>query len=153
MLSKKLFQNKKGFLARTWVTAFITGIAIFSLCYFMVFGLATEYDNIDVINENFQRTYNKYSDLEGDITSMYYGIKSKEGLSVVGTFTTLFSATWGIISIILDSLLMPGAMLRQFSLDVGAPSAIANIIFTLPLIIITVIVVLVIISSISKGKL
>lgn len=148
-----LMKNKKGFLARTWVTAFITGIAIFSLGYFMVFGLATEYDNIDVIDENFQSTYNKYSELEGDVHSMFGEASSKEGLSVVGTFTTLFSATFTIIQLIFASLLMPGAMLKQFALDVGAPSVIANIIFTLPLIIITVIIVLVVISSISKGKL
>lgn len=146
-------KNKKAFLARHWIVAFTVCIAVISLSYFMVQGLATEYDNLDVIDENFQSTYNRYSDLEGDVHSMFEEASSEEGLSVVGTFTVLFSATFTIIQLIFSSLLLPGTMLRQFALDVGAPSAIANIIFTLPLVIVTVIIILVIISSISRGKL
>lgn len=150
---KRLVRNKKGFLARDWIVAFTVCIAVIGLFYLMVQGLALEYDNPDVIDPNFQNTYDKYSELQGSISSMFDEASSKEGLSVVGTFTTVFQATFTVIQLIFSSLLLPGAMLRQFSIDVGAPTAIANIIFTLPLVIITAIIVLVIVSSISRGKL
>jgi len=145
-------KNKKAFLARTWMIAFITGVAVIALSYLMAQGLATEYDNIDVIDPTFRTTYDRYSDLQGDVDSMFEEASSEEGLTVVGTLTVLFGATFTIIQLIFGSLLLPGAMLRQFSLDVGAPAAVANILFTLPLVIITVMIVLVIISSVSRGR-
>lgn len=152
-LKNNLMRNKKGFLARTWLISFVTAIAIIGLGYLMVQGLATKYDNVAVIDENFQSTYNKYSDLQGDIDSMFEEASSDEGLSFVGIYEVTFGATFTIIQLIFSSLLLPGQMLKQFALDTGAPSLVANIIFTLPLIIITIMIVLVVISSISKGKL
>ena len=149
---KGLFKNRGAFLARTWVVSFAVGVAVMSICYLMVFGLATEYDNLDVIDENFDSTYNKYSELQTNIDSVFLEASSKKGMSVTGTFTTLFSATFIVIQLIFTSLLMPGAMLRQFVIDIGAPTAIANILFTLPLIVITVIIVMVIINFIGQGK-
>jgi len=148
-----MIKNKKGFLARHWMVAFTVGVAVMALSYLMVQGLATQYDNLDVIDPSFQSTYDRYSDLEGNVDSMFEEASSEEGLSVVGTFTVIFGATFTILQLIFSSLLLPGTMLRQFSIDVGAPTLVANIIFTLPLVVVTIVIVLVIISSISRGKL
>lgn len=145
-------KNKKGFYARDWMVAFITGIAVIALLYLMVQGMATEYDNEDIIDVTFQNTYDKYEILKGDIDDIFAEASSEEGMSVIGTFTTLFSATFGVISIMFGTLLLPGAMLHQFMIDVGAPDVIAKIMFTLPITIVTIIIVLVIISFIGRGK-
>lgn len=148
-----MMKNKKGFLARDWVVGFISAIAVISLCYLMVSGMATKYGKTELIDESFNETYNKYDELADDANEMFEEASSKEGLSVLGTTTLLFSATFTVIQLIFGTLLLPGSMLKRFALDLGAPTLISNIIFTLPLIIITVIIVLVVISSVSQRKL
>jgi len=148
-----MLKNKKAFLARHWIIAFTVFTAIIGLSYLMIQGFATEYNKENIIDSNFNKTYNKYSNLQSSVSSMLEESRGKEGLSFVGTFTTLFGVTITIIQLVFASLSLPGAMLKQFALDVGAPSEVATIIFTLPLIIITAMIVFIIISSISRGKL
>lgn len=148
-----MIKNKKGFLARTWLIAFIVGVAVVGLQYLMVQGLATEYGNIDVIDESFQSVYGKYSDLTIIANNTLIAAREKGGLSVVGTFTTMFSATFKVINLIFSTLLLPGTMLYKLALYVNAPPAVAAILFTLPLAVIIIMIVLVIISSVSRGKL
>jgi len=149
---KLIPKNKKAFLARTWMISFVVGVAVMALGYLMVQGMATEYDQTDIIDTNFKSTYDKYDELSGNVQSMLDEARGKEGLSIVGTFTVIWGATTTIIQLVFSSLLLPGAMLRQFAVDIGAPLAIANIIFTLPLLVITIVIVLVIISFIGQGK-
>jgi hypothetical protein len=143
----------RGWLARDWITAFTVFTAVMGLMFLMVQGLAVEYDNEDIVNSNFNNVYNKYDELSGTVDDMYSEASGENGLSFTGTLTLLFSATVTVIQLIFGTLLLPGAMLKQFALDIGAPSAVANIIFTLPLVVITITIVLVVISSISNQKL
>lgn len=151
-MEKTLFKNKKAFLARTWMISFVVGVAVMALGYLMVQGMATEYDQTGIIDTNFKSTYDKYDALSSNVQSMLDEARGKEGLSIVGTVTVIWGATTTIIQLIFSSLLLPGAMLRQFAVDIGAPTAVANIIFTLPLLVITIVIVLVIISFVGQGK-
>lgn len=145
--------NKKAFLARDWVVAFTVCVALFAIGYLMVSGLATEYDNTDIIDEGFDDTYNRFEDISEDVAEMQNESTSESGLKVIGTITTMFDAGWTIIQLVFESLLLPGTMLEQFAIDVGAPKSISNIIFVLPIVVITIIIVFVVISAIMKGKL
>lgn len=144
--------NNKGFLARDWVVAFTVCVAVIGLCYLGVEGLATEYDNTDIIDEEFDATYNKFPTMSSKIDDMFEESSSEEGISMVGAVTALFSATFTVIQLIFSTLLLPGAMLRNAMIDMGVPTAVGNIMFVLPIAIVTVVIVLVILSSVSRGK-
>lgn len=146
-------KNKKGFLARDWVTAFIVFSAVIGLVYIMVQGIAGEYGNTEMLNPSFEATYNKYSNLQGSVSQIYNATTSEKGLTILGTASLMFDATYSVIQIILSTLTYPGAMLSQFSEDMGMPSVVGGILFSLPLVIITLIVVLAVLSSITNRRL
>lgn len=145
--------NKRGFLARDYLVAILVATAVMGLLYLSVNGFATEYENTDVIDSDFNSTYNQYSSLSDTADSLFSEASGDEGLSFTGSLTLLFGATTTVIQLVFGTLAIPGDMMKQFALDVGAPKAIADILFTLPLIIITIIIVFVVISSITQRKL
>jgi len=145
-------RNKKGFLARDYLVAMVVGVALIGLLYLMVQGMGTEYDNLDVINSSFNSSYNKFGELSDSAYELYSEASSDEGLSLVGSATLVFKSTTTIINLILETLLLPGDLLRQFALDSGAPSPIAEILFILPIVVILIIVTLAVISAITQRK-
>jgi len=149
----KLLKNKNAFLARTWLIAFAVGLSIIILSYFMVQGLATNYDNTAILDSGFQHTYDKYSELQENVGEMQEEVRGPKGLSFKGIYEVTFGATFTIIALIFDSVTMPGEMLYRLMIDAQVPRAIALIIGTLPTLLIFIMIVLVVISSISRGKL
>lgn len=144
--------SKRGFLLRSWVVAFITFVALVSLCYFMVYGMATKYDKTAIIDSEFNSTFNKFANLSEDVEEMKNATVGKGGLRILEQIGVIWGATTSVIEIVFESLTLPGAMMEKASDYAGAPSTIGNILFILPLLLITTLVVFVVISAVSRTK-
>jgi len=147
--------NKKGMLARDWIIVLILFGVITGIGALVVVDMAdssTGYNVTNMTDEDFQERYDTLSDTTGDVYKMQNVTASGEGISVISTYTTVFKATFSIISIIFGSFGLANAAMINFAQDFGVPSVIANVIFPALLVIIITIIIFVIISSVSKGR-
>ncbi len=147
--------NKKGMLARDWVIVLILFGVITGIGALIVIDFAnpeTGYNVTNMTDENFQSRYDTLTDTTTDIYQMQNATASGEGISVISTYTTVFKATFNIISIIFGSFGIANTAMMNFAEDFGVPSVIANIIFPAILVILIAVIVFVVISSVSKGR-
>jgi len=146
--------NKKGFLARDFVIILILFGAVCGIGYLVYADMASEtgYNNPNMIDKDFQKNYDTLSETTGKVYKMQNATQSKEGMSVISTYTTMFKSTFSVISIVLGSFGMVRTTMTNFAEDFGVPSNIANLIFPTILVILIVTIVFVIISSVSRGR-
>jgi len=149
--------NKKAMLARDFVIVLSLFVTITGIGYVIVGNMASSdlgYNVENMTDETFQENYEDLSNAIGkDVEQMRNATSSKEGLSVISTFTTMFSATFKIIPLVLGSFNMVRNTMNNFGEYFDVPSIISNLIFSAIIFIITVVIVFVIISSVSKGRL
>lgn len=158
METKKLMMmNKKGeMLARDWIIMLVLFGVIVGLSYLMVLDMAsssTGYNVSNMTDEDFQDNYDTLTETTSTIYQMQDATLSEEGTSVVSTYTTMFKATFSVISLLFGSFGMAGNVFSNFATDFGVPSVVANVVFPAILVLIIVIIIFVIISSVSRGRL
>jgi len=147
--------NKKGMLARDFIIILVLFGAITGVAALIVSDMAdseTGYNVTNMTDENFQSRYDTLSETTEDIELMQNATASGEGISVLSTFTTVFKATFNVISIVFGSFSIVNGVMVNFAEDFGVPSVVANIIFPAIFAIIMTIIIFVIISSVSKGR-
>lgn len=142
-------------LARDWIIVLILFGVITGIGALIVVDIAsseTGYNVTDMADEEFQSRYDTLSKTTSDIYKMQNATASGEGISVISTFTTVFKATFNVISIVFGSFGVANVAMVNFADDFGVPSVIANVIFPAILVLIICVIVFVIISSVSKGR-
>ena len=134
--------NRKGeFLARNYIISIILFGMVSLIGYLIVADISGENTGYNIPNMTDQNFRNNYDTLSTTtIYQMQNATQSSEGLSTISTFTEVFKASFSVISLI-------------FAQDFGVPSVIANIVFPSLLVIIIALLVFIIISSVSQGKL
>lgn len=149
--------NKKGeLLARDWIMILILFGAVTAIGYLIVADMAnssTGYDVDNMTDESFQDNYDTLTETTSTIYQMQNATRSEEGMSVLSTYTTMFTATFSIISLIFGSFGMASNTMTNFAVDFGVPSSLANIIFPAILVLLIVAIIFVVISSVSRGRL
>ncbi len=148
--------NKRGMLARDYVIVLIIFGMVIGLGFLFVADMASSesgYNVSGMIDESFQGKYDTLTDTSQDVYAMQNATASGEGLSTISTFTVVFKATFSIISIIFGSFGLVNSVFSNFALDFGVPSIVANIFFPGILVIAIAIIIFVIVSSVSQGKL
>jgi len=149
--------NKKGeMLARDWIIVLILFGVVVSLGALYVADIASSdngYNETDLIDENFQSRYDTLSETSENIYQMQNATSSGEGLSTISTFTTTFKATFSVISIVFGSFGIATDTFSNMAMDFGIPSVVANIFFGAVLVILIAVIIFVVISSVSQGKL
>ena len=111
------------------------------------------YNVTNMTDESYQERYDTLTESSSKIYQMQNATASKQGMSVISTFTTMFSATFSIIGIIFGSFGMAVTTMNNFGQDLGMSSGMANLLFGAILVIIIATIVFIIISSISRGRL
>lgn len=149
--------NKKGeFLARDFIIIAILFGAVVLLGYLMVGDMEYNYNEFNttanMTDESFQSNYDTLTEASGTIYEMQNATASGEGMTTISTYTTFFTATFSIISLIFGSLGMMKNTMANFATDFGVPSAVANIFFPAILVILIATLVFVIISAVSRGR-
>ncbi len=144
--------NKKGFLTRDFVIAGIFLMGIIAIMILMVQGVAINYDRQEMIDENFASNYDKLSNVTGSVETILNTTRSGSGLSFRGAFDVTFGAAFTAIQLVFSTLGLMQNVFINFAADFGIPTAIGNIMFIVGFSIITVTLIYVWLSSISRGK-
>jgi len=145
--------NKKGFIARDFVVATILFSGFLTLMVMGVGSLANDYGNSNIINEEFSNQFNKFDDTTQNAKDIYNSANSKEGISFLGSFDVLFSSTFTIFALIFNAVTSTGSQLLGFSEFFGIDSGVAGVFFTILLSTLSIIIVFIIISSVSRRDL
>ncbi len=147
--------NKKGMLARDFIIILALFGGIIGIGALIVVDMAsseTGYNITNMTDENFQSNYDTLSDTFDDVELMKNATTSSEGISVLSTYTTVFKATFNVITLVFRSPILIKNIFVNFAEDFNIDSGVANIMFTLILTISLAIIIFVIISSVSKGR-
>jgi len=145
--------NNRGFLVRDYVVASIVLMGIIALAIIMIQGIAINYDSEELINEDFENNYNKFSNITAGVDTLWDTARSDEGLSFLGTLDLIFKATFTALELVYQSVIVMKDVFVNFAGDFGIPLPIASILFIMGFSIITVIIIYVWFSSVSSGRL
>lgn len=151
MVTRKIIQ-KKGVLTRDLVIGAILFSAIVALCLLAVTGISDEYDSTLLVDQDFMDNYNKLSEFTSGVETTRSAAADTGGLSFIGTFDVAFQSTFTVIQMVFSTLDLFGGMSDNFADDFGLDSGVVKLAFIVGLSILTVIIVFIWISSISRGK-
>lgn len=147
-------QNKKGWLARDFVISVILFAGVIGLFSLTVVSIANNYGRTDIVDEGFNTRYNQILNLTQANKNMFKSVTSPQGLTLQGTFDIAFGATFTVIQLVFGTLLnfesIPANFISQFTF---VDSNVLVIVFNIILTVITITLVFVWLSSISRGRL
>lgn len=144
--------NKKGFLTRDFVIAGILLMGVIAMMILMVQGVADNYNNSDLVDPEFSAKYDKLSNVTDNVATILETTRSGQGLSFKGVFDVTFGAAFTAIQLVFGTLGLMQNVFINFAGDFGVPSAVSGILFIVAFSAITVTLVWVWLSSISRGK-
>lgn len=144
--------NKKGWVARDFVVALLLFSGCLALFVLMVGSLANDYDNTNVIDEEFSNKFDKFSNDTERAGEMWEAATGEGGLSLIGTADLLFFSTFRVISLVFSSVVAAGQQIVGFGEFFGIPSEVTSIFGVLIFSILSVIIVFIIISSVRSGR-
>jgi len=147
-----IYKNKKGFSTMDFVIASLVFSGIIALFVIAVGSLANDYDNTNVINEDFANKFDKFEENTARTGEMWNATTSEGGLSLIGTVEVLFFSTFQVISLVFSSVTEAGSQLFGFGEFFGIPSAVSNIIFVLLFAALTVIIIFKILSFVKGSR-
>jgi hypothetical protein len=148
------FKNKKGFLIRDFVVAGIIFGIIMLMFSLAVVSIADNYGNTEIVNEKFSENYNKLQANLDALDTSFKEVKGGSGLNLIGTFDIAFNSVFTVIAMVWNGLTMYTDMIGSLISDFTFLNA--NIVskFLQGIIaIITVYLIFVWISSVTRGKL
>jgi len=143
-------------LARDWIIVLILFGLISGVGYLVVEDIASSdkgYNVANMTDESYQSRYDTLTESSSKIYQMQNATTSEQGMSVVSTYTTMFRSTFSIIGLVFGSFSMATTAMNNFAQDIGMDSTLANLLFGAVLVIVICIIVFVVISSISRGRL
>lgn len=143
-------------LARDWIIILVLFGLVSGIGYLIVEDLASSSKGYDVANmtdENYRGRYDTLTESSSKIYQMQNATTSEQGMSVVSTYTTMFKSTFSVIGLIFGSFSVATTSMQNFAQDIGMDSNLANLLFGAILVIVICIIVFVVVSSISRGRL
>ena len=143
---------KKGFVTRDFLMAGILFSGIIALFVLAIAGISDEYDSTLLINDEFAENYDRLTAQTEKIETARSAASTGEGLSFIGTFDVAFQSTFTVIQMVFGTLDLFGDMTGSFAEDFGFDPTVTRILFTIALAMLTIVIVWVWISSISRGR-
>lgn len=143
-------------LARDWIIVLVLFGLVSGLGYLVVEDIASSsrgYDVPNMTDEDYTERYDTLTNSTTDIYKMQNATTSEQGINIVSTFTTMFNATFTIIGLVFGSFGMTAATIGNLAQDLGMSASLTNLIAGSLLLIIITLIVFIVISSVSKGRL
>ncbi len=144
--------RKGGFSAGGWVVGLLVFSAVIALFVLMVADVTTQYDKPELVDEGFSEEFDKFQEQRNSIDTMLAETSTSGGLSFLGAFDVLFSATFTIISLVFTGILGVQSQFVAFGTQFNIPSAVSNVFFGLGISFIIATLVFTVINSISRRK-
>ena len=148
-----MINQKKGFIARDWVLGTLIFSGLIALMYVMWASAATDYGRTDLIDEDFNNSYNKFARDTDRINTAFDTAGSEQGLTTLGSVELLFQSSFTVINLVFTGVSSFGAQIGDAGERFGIPTDISRIIFPLFLAAIAIIIVFVVVSSVTRDKL
>ncbi len=149
---RSILKNKKAFLTRDLLVAMALFSTIWALYALMIIGVASEYGDTTIINQQIIDNYNKLENSTSTLDIALAEVRSGEGLGFRGAFDVAFAATFTIFQLVLSTTDLIGSVLISFAPDFGFDNRVIGILAILGTLVITITLIFVWISSISRGK-
>jgi len=143
-------------LARDWIIVLVLFGLVSGIGYLVVEDIASSergYDVANMTDEDYTARYNTLTNSTTAIYKMQNATTSEKGLSFVSAAVTAFSAVFSIVGIVFGSIGMATATMNNFAQDLGMSAGLTNLIAGSLLLIIITLIVFIVISSISQGRL
>lgn len=141
--------NKKGFATMDFIIAVLIFSAAIGLLVLAVGSFASDYDNTEIVNEEFSQKFDNFQNNTLRAEEMWNATTGEGGLSLVGTVEVLFFSTFQIISLIFTSVYEAGSQLFGIGEFFGIPSTVSAIFFVLLFAILTIIIIFKILSFVK----
>ena len=145
-------KNKKGFIARDLILSMVLFSGLIALIFIVVTSFGNNYGQ-ETLSPEFSEKYNNLANTSALISNAYQNVSSSGGLTLVGSFTIMFSSSFKVISLVFQSLIIIPALVINALADIGVPSEISAIILIIVSSIITLEIIFVVISFITRGRL
>ena len=144
---------KQGFLTRDVVITAIIFTGCIALFVLMIGSVSNKYDRPDLTSESFNDNYNKLVELTDEVETNRQTASTETGFSLIGSFDIAFSAVFTTIRLVFSTLdlygTMAGSMISEFTfLDATVIKVLGVILLSL----LTVVIIFVWMSSVSRGK-
>lgn len=145
-------QNKKAFSTMNFVIAMLLFSGVVALFVLAVGSLANEYENTNVINEDFSAQFDKFEEDTARTQEMWNATTGEGGLSLVGSVEILFFSTFRVIQLVFSSVVEAGTQLFSLGEYFGIPSTVSAIFFALIATALTVIIIFRVLSFVKGGR-
>jgi len=147
-----IIQNKKAFSTMSFVVAMLLFSGVLALLILAVGSLANEYENPNVVNEEFAEKFDTFQQDQLRSEEMWNATTGEGGLSLVGSVEILFFSTFRVIQLVFSSVIEAGSQLFNLGEYFGIPSIVSNIFFILLFSALTVIIIFRILSFVKGGR-
>jgi hypothetical protein len=156
MINKNnLIKNKKGWTGLDFLIGLIVFGGSIGLFVLMVGSLANDYDNSEIIDEEFSDNFDKFSETT-EIAEDIYETMNKQngtGLTLVGTADLFFTGGFGVINLLFSSITTATTILFTFPTYFGMDTTASVIMMTMIFSILTISIVFIVINSLRGNKL
>ncbi len=147
-----IIQNKKAFSTMDFVIAMLLFSGTIGLLVLAVGSLANEYENPNIVNEEFSEKFDKFEQDTLRSQEMWNATTGEGGLSLVGSVEILFFSTFRVIQLVFSSVVEAGSQLFSLGEYFGVPSIVSNIFFVMIFATLTVIIIFKILSFVKGGR-
>lgn len=146
-------KQKKGFLLRDFVVVgIIFGVTV-ALYIMAVASIADNYNNVDIISQNFANHYSKLTTNLNQLDHSYQAVQGSEGLNIIGAFDIAFNSVFTVIVMVWDGILIYTGMAHNLATDFSfLDSDVILLFFGAIIAILTTYLIFVWLSSVSRGK-
>jgi len=147
-----IIQNKKAFSTMNFVVAMLIFSGVLALFILSVGSLANEYENTNVVNEEFAEKFDTFQQDKFRSEEMWNASTSDEGMTLIGSVEVLFYGTFQVISLIFSSVLEAGAQLFSLGGYFNIPWEVSAIFFGLIATTLSIIIIFQILSFVKGGR-
>lgn len=146
--------NKKAFLPRTWIIAFIIFSVVFTLLFLASQEFATDYNNSGVIDNTYRENYDKFSNVSEDYRDIFEDISDDNSgaLDIIFDTVGIFQVFITTIRVTFSSILSLDDVAQNFMIDYGVPDEIAFVIFPLITALVVIVLIFSVISSLNRSN-
>jgi len=142
--------QKYGIELRYWVVALILFSGVFALMVIALQDAGSSYGVSNITSPEIEARYNQLSQQESLVEKLKTTTSSEEGFRLFNVLGTVFTATIGVLNLVLSSITFIPDVFANFASDFGIPTQVVNVFFIMVGLIITVLVIFAILAAVRR---
>lgn len=143
-------KQKYGIELRFWVVSLILFSGIFGLMVIAFQDASSNYQTENISNPEIENRYNQLSEQQSLVENLKETTSAEEGFKLFNALGTIFTATVGVLNLVIASITFIPNVFANFASDFGIPTAVSNVFFIMVGLVITTLIIFAIINSIRR---